>query len=164
MQSVSLEDRPLVAIATTSNEELHRELNYVWDQVHGIHRPIMELKLRIFRLFKLLAHNRAMYNPVLRQSSQQVVFGRIVQDLSPWNVNTWTEWCKQKTALASTTERQTFAKRLKTWRAEKSISGVPLTKRVKKRTAFTKRSGFKALLVKQAAFKRLSAKKRARKL
>ena len=50
-------DREFLAIGTTSNEALHRELNNIFDNVHEMHRPVLELKLRILHCFKLLPHN-----------------------------------------------------------------------------------------------------------
>ena len=45
-----------LAIGTTNNEALHRELNNIFDNVHEIHRHVLELKLRILQRFKLLPH------------------------------------------------------------------------------------------------------------
>ena len=142
---------------------MHRELNCVWDQVHGIHLPIMELKLKIFQLFKLVTHNRAMYNSMVRQASQSVVISRIAQSLSPWSPEAWATWCKEEVDLPSTTARRTAAVRLKNWNLLKRPAAVSRTKPFRKRTAFTKKTGFKTLLQEQAALKRKRPRKRVRK-
>jgi hypothetical protein len=94
--SVPVAERVTVAVGTAANEQLHHELNASWDNVHGIHRAPLEMKLGIFKMAKLLAHNRAMYHPALRQNSQKLVLNRVVPTLTPRTDQTWADWTSQE--------------------------------------------------------------------
>jgi hypothetical protein len=65
-------EREYYALGTTSNESLHREFNVLFDLVHNIYAPVMRLRLRIFQMHKLLAHNRSMYAQACRQVPRAV--------------------------------------------------------------------------------------------
>ena len=129
--------RVLLPSGTTSNEALHAELNSAFRQIQHMHRSTLQLKLRLMRLAKLLAHNSALYSPTSRQMpSAHVLARRIGQAL--WTAQSWREWVKeqdlQKTArrflpLASQREQEQEAIK------QCAIQRKPAAQR--KRTAFT---------------------------
>ena len=65
-------EREHYALGTTSNESLHKEFNVLFDLVHNIYAPVMRLRLRIFQMQKLLAHNRSMYAQACHQVPRAV--------------------------------------------------------------------------------------------
>jgi len=151
-----------MAIGTTGNEQLHRELNQMMDNVHEVHLPVLELKLDVFHLYKLFPHNRALLNQGVRQLSQAVMLNRMVHSLRPWTVDSWGEWCMElirdeyvcTASLPASSDRAVRAVAVKQW---KDAAGVKRTDfanakagrfktRVVKRTAFTKVTGLKRLL------------------
>ena len=67
-RSLSSEEKDYFSVGTTTNEQLHRELNNVFDNVHNIYKPIMNLKLHIFKMYKLIPHSRAMNASLTRQA------------------------------------------------------------------------------------------------
>jgi len=125
-QQVAPRDLEMLATGTTSNEQLHCELNEVFDKVHSMHHPTLHLKLRIFHLYKLLPHNRAMYGHAVRQSSQQLVLSRCVHSLQLWTAESWQEWCERMLPASGTMKpaelplfkkRQLNAAAVKAWSA-----------------------------------------------
>ena len=92
-QTLSLQEREHMAVGTTSNESLHRELNNSFDNVHRLHKSTLLLRLRIFQLSKLISHGRAMYGRSVRAARQQLVLARAVQSVSPWTAESWQDWC-----------------------------------------------------------------------
>jgi len=167
--SVPVAERVNVAVGTTANEQLHHELNASWDNVHGIHRAPLEMKLGIFKMAKLLAHNRAMYHPALRQNSQKLVLNRVVPTLTPWTDQTWTDWTSQEVEdsgvvrsarLNKSGQRHEQAVSYHTWKVAKRPSASPKAAMIRKRTPFSKKTGFKRLL--QAGRERMRQAAKAR--
>ena len=154
MQSVPLSHRIHVPVGTTANEQLHRELNHAWDSVHGIHQATLEMKLQIFKIAKLVAHTRAMYNPAVRQSSQRLVLSRVTSTLSPWTVQSWEGWVNEDVeddhvltaALTASNKRAAQASALRTWRIKKKPAAQAKQKTATKRTPFSKKTGFREML------------------
>lgn len=154
MQSVPLSQREHVAIGTTANEQLHRELNRAWDSVHGIHRATLELKLNIFQIAKLVAHTRAMFNPAVRQSSQRLVLTRVTSTISPWTCQSWQDWVSEcvhddfveTAALPASNKRAEQASALRSWRLLKRPAARAKQRTIIKRTPFSKKTGFRRML------------------
>ncbi len=143
-----------MAIGTTANEQLHQELNNIFDNVHEIHRPVLEVKLRILLLYKLLPHTRAMFRSASRQVSQQLLLSRMVADLRPWTNVSWGAWCESLVHdgfvscanLPLARQRRAHALQLKQWRARVCKKPASAVRSNRKRTAFTKLTGLRALL------------------
>lgn len=74
---------------TASNESLHAELNRWFRPVTGIHRQTLRIRLRIFQLAKMLAHNRALYRPTTAQWDQQTVLARSIASFRGWSDAEW---------------------------------------------------------------------------
>ena len=60
-----------LAVGTTRNEQLHRELKCWSQNIYQSHRGRLQNGLRIFELAKLLTHSSAAYSPTLVQTTQQ---------------------------------------------------------------------------------------------
>ena len=127
MARMNQADLQHIAVGTTSNETLHRELNRVFDNVHTMHQATLRLKLRIFHLYKLLPHNRAMYRGMVRQASQKMVVHRTVAALELCSKAQWKTWCGASIAEGHVVKanlplwqaRQTQAQQCKAWVARK---------------------------------------------
>jgi len=158
--AVKVSERQWVPIGTTTNEQLHRELNSLFDNVHNIYRPVLLLRLFIFGLYKLLPHCRVVSTPTVRQVSQQMVLSRIVPTLRPWSEQEWQALCASgmdahgRTRIAplpSSAERKVLKKRVQCWRALKGVAKRRPAPTVRKRTAFTKVTGLLAALKSRAS-------------
>jgi len=146
-----------------------------FDNVHAIHRPVMNLKLEIFQLSKLFPHNRALLNPGIRQQSQTVLLNRLVHSLQPWTPDSWKEWCDllvvddkvHKAALPMSRKRAQDAAAVQKWRSSKGVAKRSTQTAPQKRTPFTKVTGLRKLVLNAAKLKRQKKaaeeqKKRAR--
>jgi hypothetical protein len=167
MGTISERDRQWMPIGTTANEQVHRELNQMMDNVHDVHLPVLELKLDVFLLYKLFPHNRALLNPGVRQLSQAVMLNRLVHSLRPWTVDGWTEWCMElvqdeyvhTASLPAAIDRTKRAAVVRRWNAAAVAKRPAIAKasagrskrRIVKRTAFTKVTGLKRLLSRKRA-------------
>ena len=78
LHSRGIKHMSMLAVGTTSNEALHREMNNWFRQTQTMHQPTLRLKLRIMTIAKLKGHNAALYGPTVRQLNQQVVLSRVV--------------------------------------------------------------------------------------
>ena len=94
-QHIVRKDVDYLAIGTTTNEALHRELNRAFDQVHNLYKATLTLRLGIFQLYKLLPHNRAQYGRGLRGASQALMLSRCVGSVAVWNPREWRAWCSK---------------------------------------------------------------------
>ena len=167
MGTVPEEDRQFMPIGTTANEQLHRELNLLMDNVHEVHLPVLELKLNVFQLYKLFPYNRSLLNEGVRQLSQAVMLNRMVHSLRPWTVAGWIEWCAElihndyvhKASLPASTDRTRRAVAVKQWQvaATGKRTAFAKTKAGRSKTGITKRTAF----TKVTSLKRLLARKRA---
>ena len=86
-------DTDFMAVGTTTNEALHCELNRAFDQVHGMYKETLQLRLSMFQLYKLLPHNRARYGRGLTSRNQGLMLNRCVESVLPWTPRTWKAWC-----------------------------------------------------------------------
>ena len=162
MHSIPVREREWIPCGTTANEQLHRELNVIFDNVHEIHRPMLELKLAVFQMYKLFPHNRALLNAAMRQRSQSMLLNQIVHTLHPWTPEIWKVWCDSMcsegwvgTAVLPAARKKTAdAKRVRTWRGARAPAKKKFTRTVKKRTPFTKLTGLRDLRHKHRQAKR----------
>ncbi len=92
-QHLIRKDADFLAVGTTTNEALHKELNHAFDQVHRLYKSTLHLRLRIFHLYKLIPHNRAMYGRAVRTACQQLVLHRAIDAVRPWSSTEWRRWC-----------------------------------------------------------------------
>lgn len=88
-------DQESLATGTTSNEALHKELNAAFDAVHEMHRPTLVLRLRMFWLYKMFPHSKALYGNGIRARKQHLVLARSINSLQPFSVNEWKGWCSE---------------------------------------------------------------------
>ena len=118
---LSVAEKLLLPVGTTSNESLHAEINAWFRQTQGIHQSTLKLKLGILTLSKLLSHNAALYSPTARQMlSSQVLARRIGSGL--WSQEDWNAWAKrscEKAQLPIEKARQGEATRLKRFLAKR---------------------------------------------
>ena len=137
-------NRSLVAVGTTSNEALHREINNWFRQTQTMHQPTFRLKLRILTISKLISHNAALYAPTVRQLNQSVVLSRAVcRDI--WAPLEWKQWCSAKcqrnrigkATLPYCEMRKLHESRLREWMAKRPAKGSKNGGKPKKRTVFT---------------------------
>ena len=70
-----------LAIGTTRNEQLHRELKSWSRNIYQCHRGRLQTAFRIFELAKLLTHSSAAYSPTLIQTSQRRLLSLIAGKL-----------------------------------------------------------------------------------
>ena len=94
-QQLIRSDAEFLACGTTSKEALHKELNAAFDNVHRLYKGTLVLRLRIFQLYKLVPHNRAMYGRGVRNAKQQLVLSRAISALEPWTSRAWRLWCQR---------------------------------------------------------------------
>lgn len=126
--------RLLLPSGTTSNEALHAELNNHFKQIQALHRSTLQLKLRILRLAKLLAHNTALYSPTTRQiPSSHVLARRLAGPV--WTTKAWKTWVLEQRATGPA-ELPLQAQRRKEQAAIQSCKR-PAAQRNRKRTPFT---------------------------
>ena len=85
----------LLPSGTTSNESLHHELNVWFRETQQMHRPTLDLKIHVFKVAKLLAHNHALYASSQRQMSSKDVLHRVLGAMSVWTAASWAQWCKK---------------------------------------------------------------------
>ena len=84
----------LLSIGTASNEALHSELRLWFWGVRVMHQSTLRLKLRIFQLAKLIAHNCALLYPTTVQIKQRFVLARSTQCRELWPcAEAWRKWC-----------------------------------------------------------------------
>ena len=93
--TLSRREREHLAIGTTANEALRREINSKFDYVHEMRQSVLRLKLRAFCLYKLLPHTRAMYGRSVRQSSQRVTLARALPHVVVWSEVARRTWCTE---------------------------------------------------------------------
>ena len=97
----------MLAVGTTSNESLHMELRRWFGGIHELHQSTLMLKLRIFQLAKLIAHNCALYHQTTIQIKQRFVLARSAQCKRLWTgVNEWEKWCSE---LRRRTEEKVYS-------------------------------------------------------
>ena len=136
----------LLPTDTASNEALHAELKRWFQNVpQGLHPSMLQLKLRMFHIAKVLAHTTALYHPTLVQRSQNAVLHRAAGALDPWSENdAWKHWCQtlrrgsavSKARLKLRQHRSDVKQAISKWKAEKAAPSPPKAMR-KKRTPFT---------------------------
>lgn len=148
MNTTPTAERQFVTVGTTGNEQLHHELNHSWDNVHGVHRSTLELKMKVFRFGKVFAHNRPLHNPVVRQSISNfywaVWFAVCPHGRLP--VGMWDEWAGALQAGASVARAKATAS-LRQWQAlQKRPASGAAASHIRRRTPFTKVTGFRDLL------------------
>ena len=123
---------------TTTNEAFHRELNYIFDDVHTMDRATMELKLKVVHIYKLMAVVRAMDSQMLRKCWERMAMHRALPGLEVWSPEQWEAWCAElgvdggmvgKAAIPKTKERQERTRRIRVWSAAKRAAAKPLDKR-----------------------------------
>ena len=133
---------PLLSEGTTANEALHAELGNWFAHSRLLHQSTMELKLRVFQLYKLMAHFVSMRRPTTRQMApKRVVAAAAMKPL--FTPKAWKQWCdelgrdgvgQQKAdlpLLSKRTQQSSIVRQaLKKKPAKKVVS-------LKKRTAFT---------------------------
>ena len=84
----------MLAVGTTSNESLHMELRRWFGGIHELHQSTLLLKLRIFQMSKLIAHNCAFFHPTTVQMKQRFVLARSVLCKRLWKeTGAWEKWC-----------------------------------------------------------------------
>ena len=66
-----------LAVGTTRNEQLHRELKCWSQNIYQSHRGRLQNGLRIFELAKLLTHSSAAYSPTLVQTTVFMMAGKL---------------------------------------------------------------------------------------
>ena len=147
VHSLSAKEHEHVAIGTTSNENLHMELNRHFDQIHVMYRPTLLIKLRIFHLSKLISHHSARFRATTRQITQQFVLRIVLSKFSLWTAEEWKEWCRALKTQRNYVEiahmplsqlALSQAKRLKAWKMKKPAAAkrrLPALR--KKRTVFS---------------------------
>ena len=83
----------LLSVGTTSNEALHSEMRLWFWGVRDMHQSTLRLKLRIFQLAKLIAHNSALFYPTTVQIRQKFVLARSTQCRKLWpSEEDWEKW------------------------------------------------------------------------
>ena len=92
-----------------------------------MHQTALELKLAIFKIFKLLTHNSALYRPTSVQLPQTVVDSRVVNSTTPWASD---DQCQAFCAAGAQTHRQkrvrTLKHKLKVWRKQGGAQAKPM--------------------------------------
>ena len=83
-----------MAVGTTSNEALHRELNSIFDLVHEIYQATLLLKLRIVLLHKGIPHYHACQGDLLRQREPRRILSRAIHNITLWDEAEWVRWCE----------------------------------------------------------------------
>ena len=86
----------MLAVGTTSNESLHMELKRWFGGIHELHQSTLHLKLRIFQMAKLIAHNCAFFQPTSVQIKQRFVLARSALCKRLWKeAGDWEKWCSE---------------------------------------------------------------------
>ena len=91
---LSVGEKILLPVGTTSNESLHAEINGWFRQRQSIHQSTLKLKLDILTLSKLLSHNAALYSPTARQMMSSQVLARRIGNIL-WSKDEWTAWASR---------------------------------------------------------------------
>jgi len=145
--------KEFLAIGTTGNEQIHRELNNAFDLVHSMHRSVLTLKLRIFHFYKLWPHACAMGSDGSRQLSHKLLLSRLSMTWRPWSSDAWAEHCYVNMTetggvgcapLPLTRQRQADARRVRLWAVQKRPARSKCMQ-ARKRTAYTRATGLRKL-------------------
>ena len=152
------EKAALLPFGPTTNEALHAELNKWFRGLVQLHQTTLQLKLKVFRVMKLLTHNAAAYRQTTVQMSQSTVRHRVAMATDPWTPDQWRNWCGGSTTQTSASVvRAGLARKLKAW--AKGKPGARARKKPpQKRTVFTLNKGL-ALLKRAGAMKKGSARR-----
>ena len=122
-------------LGTTTNEAFHRELNYIFDDVHMIDQATLDLKLKLVHMYKLFAVVRAMDSEMPRKCGERMTIRCALPSLEVWSGEQWKAWCAElrtdggtvgKAAVPMTMERQERTRRIRVWTAAKRAAALAL--------------------------------------
>lgn len=151
----------LLGSGTSPNESLHAEINRWFRNQPEVFPSTLALQLQVCRLGKVMAHNRAMYHPSLRQLGHDSVLAGAVAGLS-FDASAWATWSSSGLSSAASlplhAARRTLQARLHTFGRPKrqrmetvySLSAKP-TRRLSRKTPAADTGGDGVRIVKRPA-------------
>ena len=85
-----------MAVGATGSEALGAERKHWFSGINHLHAPVMGMRLRVFRMSKLLTYMPATYDKTAVQIRQIILLARVVKN---WRIcDNRAQWCQEQTS------------------------------------------------------------------